>query len=218
MITSKRRSPGSKLSSGTSWTSRPSVSRACLAASADSSRPGGLVAALARLVEQHAVAAAHVQQGPVRHVAADLVEQPAGRRAAALLLDQVVGVAHVAIQLVERVATGQRGLLHGARTRGTRTGRRAGRCRGRSARSSPPRVRRACRGSAAPAVPSRSGTGLRERSWANHPRKVQAIDHGLLARGRRASRAGRCGARDVGGAAGRPRRRGRSRPGAAGRA
>ena len=73
----------------------------------------GLVAALPRLVQEHAVAAAHIQKGPVRHVAPDLVEQPAGRRAPPLLLDEVIGVAHVAVQLVERVAAGQRGLLHG---------------------------------------------------------------------------------------------------------
>ena len=71
----------------------------------------GVVAALAGFVEQQAVAAADVEQAPARAVGADEVEQAVRGRAPALLLRQVLVVAHVAVELVQRVALREHGLL-----------------------------------------------------------------------------------------------------------
>ena len=57
------------------------------------------------------MAAADVEQAPARAVGADEVEQAVRGRAPALLLGQVLVVAHLAVELVQRVALREHGLL-----------------------------------------------------------------------------------------------------------
>src|SRR4051812_29003456 len=63
-----------------------------------------LVAAGPGLVEQQAMAAADVEEAAARRSPGDRVEDPVGRRPAAPLLLEVVLVAHVAVEVEQRVA------------------------------------------------------------------------------------------------------------------
>ena len=85
------------------------------AAARESSRPSGLVAAPARLVEQQPVAAADVEQPPARRRERPIrSSRRRGRRAAPGLLGEVGVVAHVAVEVVQLRARRQHGLLDGA--------------------------------------------------------------------------------------------------------
>lgn len=77
-------------------------------------QPHHVVAAPPRLVEQQPVPAAHVEQTPRRHVAADQVEQAARGGPPAGLLIEVGLVLHAPVELVQVGPLRQRGLVHGA--------------------------------------------------------------------------------------------------------
>jgi hypothetical protein len=62
--------------------------------------PAHVVPAPARLVEQQAVAAAHVEERARRHVPADQIQEPARGGAPAGLLAEVRLVLHLAVELV----------------------------------------------------------------------------------------------------------------------
>ena len=107
----------------------------------------------ARLVEQQAMPAADLQQPPVPgHHALDVAQQPPRGRTPARLLLEVGVVLHVAVEVEQLGARGQRGLLDRRRTRGRRRGRRARPARGRSAPSTRPSARRPGRAARARAL------------------------------------------------------------------
>ena len=137
---------------------RARSTRACSAADARELEPHRLVAALARLVEQQPVPAADVEQPPARPVRADQVEQAVRGRAPAHLLGEVVVVAHLAVEVVQRVAGRQDRLLDRPALEAAQQVAVLADARARRARRRQPSARHHCPARAAPAPLSRSGT------------------------------------------------------------